>query len=182
MHESLTWRLKELELHRAHTLRGRSIWDSTAACDMQQWQNRHNVYCWSLPIILGQLCACAKSTWPNKWVWSIGICRQKSTICDTRGWCRTIWSTLRLVFRRFWGICYKLLSLMPWSPKLVIFVPTMDVQTNYFTLYACGWGTPICMMVILHLEQSYFIGENEHKCNQSGPAPNCPSNTSSWCT
>ena len=39
-------------------------WDSTKQQQSIQWQYRHNVYWRPLPILLGHLCECAKSTWP----------------------------------------------------------------------------------------------------------------------
>ena len=57
---------------------------------------RHNVSWWLLPIILSQLCTCAKSTHPIVSV--VDRHGQRSTICDACGLCRTIWSILRPVF------------------------------------------------------------------------------------
>jgi hypothetical protein len=93
----------------------------------------------------------------------------KHSICDTRGPCQTIRSTIKRVFLQFWQICMLCLRIaqMPRSPDLAIFVVTdrQSDRTDCFTPCACARGNNI-IQIHRHTRITTCAYKNTIWCNR----------------
>ena len=137
----------KLEHYRAHTL--------CAACALIETLQQASIIYAHVQRAHGPIDRCA----------SRETCRAKCTICDARGRCRTIRSTLRPVFHWFQRIqttdktdCFTTCACVwdnNWcldSPKLAIFVPTTTLTITLPLVHTCG------VIMILSLWEKKFAG------------------------
>ena len=105
---------------------------------------KHKVYWWPLPTVLGQLCACAESTWSAVcihsrcgWQWATTC---KYTFYDTH----VLWTMIQSILKLFSLITVDLFAYKslrcPDHPNWRFSSMTTDIQTNHIIPCTCVWG------------------------------------------